>query len=376
MKNKKQWIWEHPEYTNFHYNISTLLPKITQISENIGQVKALISLLDKDSQNNIQIDLFTSEIISTSAIEGEHLSRDSVRSSIRKKLDTDFNKSFDRSTYHTDSLADILMDAILDSKPLKLERMHKWHIALLSHTPTSFTKIKLGEFREYDDMQIISGPIGKERVHYVGLPYKRINDDMSSLLQYIDMSDDDIYIKSAIAHLWFVTIHPYDDGNGRIARTLSDYIASKKFGLEYKYFSISTAIANDRKNYYDNLERAQNLSDTPDLDCTPWIAWYLDRFNDSLNETLNAINRVMSKTKYWDKIRHITLNQRQLKVLRKLLDYNEGEFQGGLTSKKYVAMTKTSLATAKRDIQELVKYKCLYQIEGSLGRNVRYEIEY
>lgn len=121
---------------------------------------------------------------------------------------------------------------------------------------------------------------------------------------------------------------------------------------------------------------AQNLLDNPDLDCTSWIAWYLDRFNDSLQETLDAINKVMSKTKFWDKTRHIILNQRQLKVLSKLLEYNEGEFQGGLTSKKYVAMTKTSLATAKRDIQELLKYGCLYQIEGTQGRNVKYDIAY
>ncbi len=376
MKNKRQWIWQHPDYPTFHYDTQGLLPKITQIAQSIGQVKALITLLDKDAQDSIRIDLFTSEIVSTSAIEGEHLSRESVRSSIRKKLDTQFDKAHDRSTYHTDALADILMDTILNATPLELERLHKWHIALLSHTPSSFKNIRLGLFREYDDMQIVSGPIGKEKVHYVGLPYKKIGKDIDSLLIYINTDSDDIYIKSAIAHLWFVTIHPYDDGNGRIARIISDYIVSQSFGSEYKYFSISTAIANDRKNYYDKLEMTQNLMENPDLDCTSWIAWYLDRFNDSLQETLDAINRVMSKTKFWDKVRHITLNQRQLKVLSKLLEYDEGEFQGDLTSKKYVAMTKTSLATAKRDIQELLKHGCLYQIEGTQGRNIKYNIAY
>lgn len=376
MKKKQQWIWQHPEYPKFNYNLHKFLPKITQIAQNIGQVKALIALLDQDAQNSIKIDLFTSDIVSTSAIEGEHLSRESVRSSIRKKLDTQFDKADDKSTYYTDALAAILMDAMLNCAPLNLERLHKWHIALLSHTPSAFKNIRLGEFRDYDDMQIVSGPIGKEKVHFVGLPHKKIDEDINSLLEYINGSDDDIYIKSAIAHLWFVTIHPYDDGNGRIARLISDYVISQSFGVEYKYFSISLAIANDRKNYYDKLETTQNLLDNPDLDCTPWIEWCLDRFNYSLQETLSAVHKIMNKTKFWDKVRHITLNQRQLKVLTKLLQYNAGEFQGGLTTKKYVAMTKTSLATAKRDIQELLKHGCLYQVEGAHGRNIRYDIAY
>lgn len=376
MHNERQWIWQHPDYPRFHYDLQGLLPKITQIAENIGQVKALISLLDEEAQNSIKIDLFTSEIVSTSAIEGEYLSRESVRSSIRKKLDTRFDKEHDRSTYHTDALADILMDTIHNAAPIELGRLHRWHIALLSHTPSSFTNMRLGVFRDYDDMQVVSGPIGKEKVHYVGLPSRKISADVNSLLDYINTSDDDIYIKSAISHLWFVTIHPYDDGNGRIARIISDHIVSKRFGSEYKYFSISTAIAKDRKNYYDKLEMSQNLIENPDLDCTSWIAWYLDRFNYALQETLDAINRVMSKTKFWDKVRHITLNQRQLKVLTRLLDHNEGEFQGGLTTKKYVAMTKTSVATAKRDIQELLAYGCLYQIKGTQGRNVKYDLVY
>lgn len=376
MTSKKRWIWQHLDYPKFNFNLEELIPKITQIAYNIGQVKALIMLLDEESQNSIKIDLFTSEIVSTSAIEGDMLSRESVRSSIRKKLDATFDKQDDKSTYHTDALADILLDTIINTAPLKLSRIHKWHIALLSHTPSTFTDVRLGEFRDYDDMQIVSGPIGKEKVHFVGLPHKRINEDMNFLLNYINTSRDNIYIKSAIAHLWFVTVHPYDDGNGRIARTISDYIVSNSFGLEYKYFSISTAIAKDRKNYYNNLEMSQNLLENSNLDFTSWIAWYLDRFNDSLQETLCLIDKIMSKTRFWDKLRHISLNQRQLKVLNKLLEYNKDGFQGGLTTKKYVAMTKTSLATAKRDIQELVKYGCLIQKEGTQGRNIKYDISY
>jgi len=374
MYNKEKWIWQHKEYPAFKYNIEDFIPKLTQIAENVGRVKALISLLDEKEQDSIKIDLLTSEIVSTSAIEGEHLSRDSVRSSIGKKLDSNFNKGQDKSTYHTDALANILMDSTQNREDLNLVRLHKWHISLLSHTPSSFTKIALGSFRKYDDMQIVSGSIGKEKVHYLALPHKRISDDINSLLNFINTSKENIYIKSAVAHLWFVTIHPYDDGNGRIARIIGDYVVSKNFRLEYKYFNISTAIAKHRRNYYDKLETTQNLLDNPNLDCSLWIEWYLNMFNNSLEDTLNIINKIIAKTKFWDSIRDISLNTRQLKVLRKLLDYNDGEFKGGLTSKKYVAMTKVSIATAKRDIQELVKYGCIYQIEGLQGRNIRYAV--
>lgn len=374
MTNNQQWIWQHNSYPSFKYNIIKMFPKVKIISEKIGQIKALISLLDSSLQDKIQIDLFTDDIVSTSAIEGENLSRDSVRSSIRKKLDKEFSNTQDKSTYHTDALANIFLDATTNKEPLSTDRLHRWHIALLSHTSSRFTKIKLGEFRDYDDMQIVSGAIGKEKVHYVGLPSNRINKDIDSLLNYINQSDDDIYIKSAIAHLWFVTIHPYDDGNGRIARTISDYIISKEFGINYKYFSISSAIAKDRKNYYNNLESTQSLIQNPNLDCNRWIEWYLDRYDYALSDTLNEIHKIFNKTKFWDKVRDISLNQRQLKVLNKLLEFNEGEFQGALTTKKYVAMTKTSLATAKRDIQDLVEHNCIKQVEGTKGRNIKYEI--
>jgi len=375
MNNKAKWIWQHKAYPTFKYNIEEFIPKLTQIAENVGRVKALISLLDDKEQDTIKIDLLTSEIISTSAIEGEYLSRDSVRSSIGKRLGSDFNEGQDRSTYHTDALTDILMDSTQNREDLDLERLHKWHISLLSHTSSSFTKIKLGSFRMYDDIQIVSGSIGKEKIHYVALPYKRISDDINNLLDFINTNSENVYIKSAIAHLWFVTIHPYDDGNGRIARIIGDYVVSKNFGLEYKYFNISTAIAKHRRNYYDKLERSQNLLDNPNIECSIWIEWYLDMFNNSIEEILNIINKVIAKTKFWDKIKDVSLNTRQLKVLKKLLEYNEGEFKGGLTTKKYVAMTKVSIATAKRDIQELLKYECIYQIEGSQGRNIKYAVK-
>jgi len=373
MKNKK-WIWEEIRYPSFPYDVKNLLEKLTKISENIGQIKALLNLLDAQSLSQLNIDLLTSEIVSTSAIEGELLSRQSVRSSIRKKLDKNASLKKDTSTSHTDALANVLMDANKNDEPLSLARLHEWHTNLLIDTQSTFHKVQLGTFRDYDDMQVISGNIGKEKVHYVGLPHARIETDIEALLEYVNTSEDNFYIKSALAHLWFVTIHPYDDGNGRIARMISDYVLAQGFDQNYKYFSISSAIEKDKKNYYDNLEQSQNLVDNVDFEFTQWLLWYFNMFNVSLKDTLEQISQVTKIAKYWDKVRSVSLNERQLKVIHKLLSLGEGNFDGGLSTKKYIAMTKISPATAKRDIHHLVKTQCLYQIKDTKGRNVRYDI--
>ncbi len=374
MSQKKKWIWEHSNYRSFPYDLKALLPYLNQLTLNLGQVKALINLLNTKDKEQVKLDLITSEIVSTSAIEGEYLSRESVRSSLCKQLNFELQEEQDSSSKHTDALAEVLIDATTNHNALQLDRMHQWHKGLLSNTFNTFHKVNTGTFRDYDDMQVVSGSVGKEKVHYIGLPYKRIDNDITSILEYINTSNENIFIKSALTHLWFVSIHPYDDGNGRMARLLSDYVLAQEFSLEFKYFSIATAIAKQRKSYYAYLEKSQNLQENNNFDFTSWLQWYLEMFNDALEDVLQEISAITNRTKFWDKMRNTPLNKRQLKVINRLLQYGEGNFEGGLTTKKYIAMTKTSVATAKRDIQELLNYQCIYQIEGTKGRNVSYDI--
>ncbi len=371
----KKWLWEDARYPDFPYKAELLIDTIDSTAQKIGQLLSLISILDKGKESTISIETITEEIVANSAIEGEHLSYESVRSSVRKRLDASFDMSSDRSTHHTDALTSLLLDSTSNHEPLSIERLHKWHAALFSAGYSSnLNKIAVGEFRTYDDMEVVSGVYGKEKVHYLALPAHRIEEDIEKLLAYINTSTENVYIKSAKAHLWFVTIHPYDDGNGRIARVVADYILSKESPATTNYFSISSAICLDKKRYYDALEHSQNLHYNKEYDFTQWIQWHTKILAISVDMSLKKVDIVVQKVKFWNRVNQEELNSRQIKVLNKLLEYPKGEFTGGLSTKKYMSMTKASKPTAVRDIQKLVSLGYLQQIEGTAGRNVKYEL--
>jgi Fic family protein len=223
-------------------------------------------------------------------------------------------------------------------------------------------------------MEVVSGAHGREKVHYLAIPAAKIENDIEKLLEYINNSSENPYIKSAKAHLWFVSIHPYDDGNGRVARVIADYILSKNMKLEYKYFSISSAIQLDKKGYYEALESSQNLLYNREYDFTKWIKWHIQTLRASVDFGLKKVEIVVQKAKYWNKVNQEELNSRQIKVLNKLLEYPKDDFEGGLSTKKYMSMTKVSKPTAFRDMQALVAFGYLQQIEGTAGRSVKYEL--
>jgi len=371
----KRWLWEDVRYPNFPYNSNLLIDAIDATAQKMGQLSAFISFLDRAKENDIAMDTFADEIMANSAIEGELLNLNSVRSSIRKRLDKNFDTKEDSSNHHTDALTSLLLDSISNHKPLTVERLHKWHEALFIGKYSSLLKkIDIGKFRRYDDMEVVSGVYGKEKVHYRALPAKQIENDINKLLKYINNSQENVYIKSAIAHLWFVSIHPYDDGNGRIARVIADYILSKEIPLAFKYFSISSAIQLDKKSYYETLEYSQNLLYNKEYDFTKWIKWHIQILKTSIDLGLKKIDITTQKAKFWSKVDVEMLNKRQRKVLNKLLEYQKGEFKGGLSTKKYMSITKTSKPTAVRDIQNLVSLGYLQQIKGTAGRNIKYEL--
>jgi Fic family protein len=223
-------------------------------------------------------------------------------------------------------------------------------------------------------MEVVSGAIGHEKVHYLAPPQKQIEEDVLALLKWCNESDENTYIKSALAHLWFVSIHPYDDGNGRIARAITDYLLSETSQNSLKLYSISMAINSDRKGYYGVLDRTTNLFKNREYDFTPWLVWHLKTLNHAMEIALEKINAVIKKTKFWDRCRDKQLNARQLKVVGKLFDNGAENFTGGIHTKKYMVIAKTSRATAIRDLNQLQEYGCIRQITGTAGRNVRYEL--
>lgn len=375
MEKIKKWIWQHDEYPNFNYEQSSLNTLLSEVSRNTGRLEGAIYGLTDKNINSLVIDATVNEILQSSEIEGEILSRDSVRSSVRKKLDKTFDYVNDSSTHHTDGLVTLLLDSQHNDTLLTEERLHGWHSILFPTGYSDGDKIDVATYRS-DEMSVVSTKGYREKVHYLAPPHEELTEQMNELLDYINSSKEDPYVKSAIAHIWFVSIHPYDDGNGRIARAITNYVLSKELGLDHKYYSLSTAIRKDRKGYYDGLEKSQNLFYNREFDFTKWVLWHTNMINSAIESSLEQIKIITQKTKFWDKAREYPLNVRQLKVLNKLLDKGIENFKGGLSTKKYANMVNTSIATAKRDITELVGYGLIEQVEGSSGRNTRYIIKY
>ena len=372
-----KWIWQHSDYPNFNYDKEKLTKLMSEIDYNRGILDGISKLYNQEDIRDIEINTLTDEAINTSLIEGEVFKRESVHSSFRKKLDKDFDSKNDKySTATTDSLVEILLDCSLNKETLSIQRLHGWHNCLFENSYSKLKQIKVARFRDNDDMEVISGAIGHEKVHYKAVPASTILKDINSFLHYCKEAEENVYIKSAIAHLWFVSIHPYDDGNGRVARAITDYILSLSTSeTQFKLYSISTAINNDRKGYYTILDKTTNLFKNRNFDITPWLQWHLTILNNAMIDALSNLEYLIQKTKFWDKYRELAFNDRQIKVLNKILDVGVDNFEGGLSTKKYISLTKVSKATAVRDISKLVEVGCIVQIDGSDGRNIRYIVD-
>ncbi len=373
MEQTNKWIWQHKNYPHFPYDHTELDSLLSSVSRNTGILEGTINSLNADNITSIQIDAVTNEIVASSEIEGEILNRDSVRSSVRKRLDETFDYENDRSTHHTDGLVDVLMDSSFNHEPLTAERLHGWHNALFPSGYSGLHKIDVAKYRS-EEMSVVSGRGIKEKVHYEAPPYTILESEMNKFLDYVNTSKDNPYIKSAIAHLWFVAIHPYDDGNGRITRAIANHVLSKELGFNHKYFSISSAVRDDKKSYYDILERTNKLLYNQEFDFTEWIEWHTHMINNAITISLENIKMVVDKTKFWDRARNLNLNEKQTKVLNRLLDAGAGKFEGGLTNKKYRGITGTTQVTASRHIKELVDKGLLREVEGHGGRSTCYDI--
>ncbi len=377
-KTAKKWIWQHESYPDFPYRRLALEELISEITYYRGMLNGISQVINDRDRKDLGVEVLLNEAVNTSEIEGEYLQRDSVRASLYKKLDSGFTALKDNSTHQTDALVDVSIDCNKNRAPLTLERLHGWHNSLFIAGYSGLNKIKVASFRDHDDMTVVSGSIGREKIHYIAPPHTLLEDDVETLLQWIDSSNENMYIKSALAHLWFVSIHPYNDGNGRIARAIADYILSENTYKEtgFKLFSLSMAINKEKKAYYLMLDKTNNLIVNREYDFTQWIQWHLEMIKDSMIASQKQVAYLIQKTRFWDKHRGDNLNERQLKVLNKILDMGSENFEGGLKTKKYQAMTKTSTATAARDVKELLNKGCIEQIEGTKGRNTSYRIKF
>ena len=374
MEKVKKWLWEHDSYPNFKYENNLLSNTLTTVSRTTGRLEGVIYALNDKSVNTLIVDTSVNEILQSSGIEGEVLSRDSVRDSVRKKLDEAFDYSSDSSTRHTDGLASLIIDSGASSTPLTHERLHGWHSILFPSGYSDGIKIDVAQYRS-DEMSVVSQKGYREIVHYVAPPKENLTEEMDKLLTYINNKEENPFIKSAISHIWFVSIHPYDDGNGRLARAITNYVLAKELELDNSYFSLSSAIRQNRKEYYDMLEQAQNLFYNRTFDFTKWIGWHTDMVSTAIDISLDQIKIVSQKAKFWDRAGEVPLNERHIKVINKMLNKGIDNFEGNLSTKKYASIAKTSIPTAKRDITQLVDFGLICKVEGSAGRNTRYRLE-
>lgn len=332
----------------------------------MGRIASLDIKLETEAQGAILVE----EAVRTAEIEGQKLNRDAVRSSVAVRLGLPHGIGVhDRNV---DGLVDVLLDAVrFHDRQLTLERLNGWHAALFPAGYSGLRKIRVGKTRGDEPMQVVSGPIGKEKVHFEALPRDRLDEEMHLFLKWWNSSRGsmDGVLRAAAAHLRFLTIHPYEDGNGRLARALTDMALSQDEKLKVRFYSVSSEIMRSRNEYYNILEDVQRCR----ADITKWFLWFIKCVTASIEDSRDIITGVFMRVDFWNQHVHDELNERQKKVINRMLEAGPGNFTGGLTTRKYVSIVKTSRATAFREISDMLDKKILHQLSGR-GRSVHYDL--
>ena len=374
---KQKWIWEYEEYPNFKYDKDRLSLILRDIAYEQGKLKAFMLLMDQESTKYSLASTLENEIIASCQIEGEILNRQSVRSSIKQKLGLESHEYYN-TIRKEDNYVEILIDANTHyGQALNLEKIFGWHHAMFEKGYSGFSKIKVAQFRGIGSMQVVSGDYGKENIHYEAPPFDTLEQEMNSFIQWFNETPSSLE-KAAITHLWFVIIHPFDDGNGRITRALTDRVLSKLEKSSFsKIYTMSKSIYEDRKGYYNALDKTTGRfqKDEP-LDITYWMEWFFKTLHDALLDAQKQLSYIVDKTKFWDAHRGDELNARQIKVLNKLLDIGNENFKGDLTKKKYVKIANTAETNASRDLADLLEKACIKKVEGTSGKGTKYTINH
>ena len=351
-----------PDFTWDEEEIQVILGKVRYLQ---GKIFGQISALGFSVKTETMLSSLTLDVIKSSEIEGEILNYEQVRSSIAKRLGLEYAGMVYPSRY-VEGVVEMMLDATQNyMKPLDEERLFGWHAALFPTGRSGMYKIDTGCYRK-GEMQVVSGPMGKEKVHYQAPPPEQVKNEMDRFLDWFNNDTKlDLVIKSAIAHFWFIIIHPFDDGNGRIARAISDLLLARADNSSQRFYSLSNQILIERKVYYDILQKVQYN----DGNITEWLTWFLNCLYRALKSTEQTVEKVLYKADFWDKHKDTVLNSRQRLMLNKLLD----GFEGKLKSSKWAKITKCSPDTALRDIKDLIEKGILKQ-EKSGGRSTNYEL--
>lgn len=363
------WIHEHQNWPNFTWDEVTLASKLADIRFRQGRLLGRMEGLGFELKNEANLYTLTNDVLKSSAIEGEKLNPKEVRSSIARRLGIE-KAGLIPVSQDVEGVVEMMLDATQQySKPLTKDRPLGWHTALFPTGRSGMHRITVGNWRTTDagPMQVVSGPIGKERVHFEAPSADRLEIEMETFLKWFDYCYDiDPVIKAGIAHLWFVTIHPFEDGNGRIARAIGDLALTRAEGIQDRFYSLSSQIAAKLTNYYDQLEKQQRSR----LDITNWLSWFLDCLGLAIENAKITVGKVLFKAQLWENINQKPVNERQRLIINRML---EEEFKGFMNTSKYAKMTKCSNDTALRDINDLKDRGIFIQNPGG-GRSTSYRL--
>lgn len=362
------YIHELAEWPRFHWNKERLAEPLAQVRHRQGVLIGHMGALGFNLRQEAVLQTLTTDVIKSSEIEGERLDPEQVRSSIARRLGMDVG-ALKPADWNVEGVVEMMLDATRNyNQPVIAERLFGWHAALFPTGRSGMRKITVGAWRDdrEEPMQVVSGPMGKERVHFEAPAAPRLGKEMSAFLEWFNgNSDHDPVMKAGLAHLWFVSIHPFDDGNGRIARAIADMMLARSENSPQRFYSMSAQIRQDRNAYYEILERTQK----GDMDVTPWMEWFLGRLGRAIDGAHTVLSAVLAKARFWERAQRISINDRQRLVLNRLLDGLEGK----LTTTKYAKLTKSSPDTALRDITPLVEAGLLVRSSEG-GRSTSYAI--
>ncbi|MGT4068606.1 UNVERIFIED_CONTAM: Fic family protein [Aeromonas hydrophila] len=364
------WIWQQADWPHFRWQDSEILPRLRRVQRRLGMLIGSHSRLGNSDQT---LDTLLANIISSSAIEGERLNAQSVRSSLARRLGSSQTQPYPVSD-RSEGLAAMMLDAIDNhGQLLTIERLYQWHRWLFPVNEWSVQRLNVGQLRGDEPMQVVSGRVDRPTVHFEAPPRATLDDQLAELILWFNQTRHDPTIdpllRAAICHLWFLTQHPVDDGNGRLARALTDLALSQADSHSMRLYAMPVAILELRGDYYRALESAQRGP----LDITSWICWFLDTLDYSIELALQSIARSLAKAHFWLRHNHDCLSPEQIRVVNRLLDGGEQGFENGINASQYQKVAGVSKATATRHLGELVERGCLEKLPGG-GRNTRYQI--
>jgi Fic family protein len=370
------WIWQHTDWPHFHWQPGRLAALLRECGQAQGKLLGMLGSVSQAVSAQNELDALLQNVLTSSAIEGEQLNVGSVRSSLARRLGLEALKDGQVSR-RSEGLAELMMDATEQfAQPFTLTRLLNWHQWLFPAPETGLAArpLNIGALRGDEPMQVVSGRLDRPTIHFEAPPRLGLEQALSDFLEWFETSRDqpelDPLVRAGVAHFWFVTLHPFDDGNGRLTRAITDLALAQGEHQAIRFYAMSASILEDRAGYYNALESSQKAT----LDITDWLEWFLKTLLRSVQKAMSRIEQVLEKSRFWQRYADLSLSAEQIKVLNRLLDGGEKGFEHGISAAQYQAVAKVSKATATRHLADLLEKNCLVRLPGG-GRSTRYQIK-